>query len=210
MECVGGKTMRKTTIIILVTSVACGMTWMILVLEQTRDVLTHPQSAAAEPTNVGADNLRSVDELLRQREDPGHLIRLPRSELSGPGVANKEALLLSDLQTVRSQVEIYRILHMEQYPGVGSDGSFDPQLFARQLTHRTNANGQVAPANADRESYPLGPHLAEFPTNPFVNGPAASKVSAGRWEVPGDGSTGWYFNTETGRLSPNDPGHKDL
>ena len=57
--------------------------------------------------------------------------------------------------------------------------------------------------------YPYGPYLKKFPSNPFVRGPAASKVSGGEGPVPGDGKTGWYFNTSTNEISPNDPDHKE-
>jgi hypothetical protein len=54
-------------------------------------------------------------------------------------------------------------------------------------------------------TYGLGPYLKQFPANPFVSGPAASAIEFGAQDpAPGDGTTGWYLNTQTGKFSCND------
>jgi len=116
----------------------------------------------------------------------------------------RESALLSDLQTVRSQLELYKIQHLDKYPGTDpSSGSFDGELFKSQLTKCTNGAGEVG---SDPSKYPFGPYLLKLPSNPFAAKNAES-AAGGKDEV-GDGSTGWYFNTITGKFSPNDPGHK--
>jgi len=119
----------------------------------------------------------------------------------------RESALASDLQTARSQLELYKVQHLELYPGKdASSGSFDAALFKEQLTSRSNAKGEVG---TDAATYPFGPYLQKFPTNPFAS--ANGDVTAGGEGDPeGDGDPGWYFNTDTGKLSPNDSKHTTM
>jgi general secretion pathway protein G len=67
----------------------------------------------------------------------------------------RTSALSSDLQTVRSQLELYKVQHLEAYPGM-TTGSFVATEFVNQLTSRTNQAGAVG---TDPNSYPLGPYL---------------------------------------------------
>jgi hypothetical protein len=54
----------------------------------------------------------------------------------------------------------------------------------------------------------FGPYLQKFPTNPYTN---TNTVKFGdNGEGLGSGTEGWFFDTATGKFSPNDPAHKDL
>ena len=54
-------------------------------------------------------------------------------------------------------------------------------------------------------TYTLGPYFRQVPANPFVEGSAASTIEFGSQDpAPGDGTTGWYMNTQTGKFSCND------
>jgi general secretion pathway protein G len=108
--------------------------------------------------------------------------------------ARKNALL-SDLQTARSQLELYKVQHLENYPD-----SNDANKFVNQMISRTNSAGEIG---TDPASYPYGPYLQKFPSNPFVTS-NANQVKLGTASCSGDGSTGWYFETDTGKFSPND------
>ena len=114
----------------------------------------------------------------------------------------RESALSSDLQTVRSQLELYKVQHLENYPTAAT--------FVSQLTSRTNQAGTVMPADGAAADYPYGPYLQKFPTNPFIAGDTADDVSTGAAAVPGNGSTGWYFDTSSGTFSANDADHDDL
>jgi len=118
----------------------------------------------------------------------------------------RESALASDLQTVRSQLELYKVQHLENYPGTDpDDGSFDAALFKSQLTSRTNQSGTVG---TDASSYPYGPYLQTFPTNPFAS--ANGNAVEGAASQTADGDPGWFFNTGTGKFSPNDSSHSSL
>jgi len=111
----------------------------------------------------------------------------------------RQSALESDLQTVRSQLELYKVQHLEEYPTATAAD------FITQLSSRTNSAGTVMPAGGDTTLYPFGPYLQKFPSNPFVSsGTTTNTVTFGTAEpAPGDGLSGWYFNTDTGKFSAN-------
>jgi len=104
----------------------------------------------------------------------------------------RESALRSDLQTVRSQLELYKVQHLDTYPAAAT--------FVTQLTTKTDSAGAAGGT--------LGPYLQSFPTNPF-NGLSTVEVEAGT-DGLGDGSHGWHFDTSLGRLAPDDADHSSL
>ena len=99
----------------------------------------------------------------------------------------KISALSSDLQTVRSQVQLYRLQH-------GGDW---PDNLVTQMTTQTDVTGA---AGTD-----FGPYLTTFPTNPFTD--SADVDLDG---TKGDGSHAWYFNTTTGEFAPDDAAHSSM
>jgi len=115
----------------------------------------------------------------------------------------RESALASDLQTLRSQVELYKIQHLDCLPGLQADGSVAAADFVADLTGQTN---QAGAAGTD-----FGPYLQSFPSNPFVSGATSDDVTVGAGAPAGDGATGWHLNTTTGKVSPNDDqGHHTM
>jgi len=115
----------------------------------------------------------------------------------------RESALKSDLQTIRSQVELYKIQHLDCLPGLQADGSIDDDDFVDDMTGQTDQDGTAGTA--------FGPYLQSFPTNPFVSGAAASTIVSGAGDPDADGASGWWLNTTTGKVSPNDDeGYDDL
>ena len=91
----------------------------------------------------------------------------------------RESAIRSDLQTVRSQLELYKVQHTGSYPAA--------------LTFVTDMTTKIGD---------YGPYLQTFPTNPYSD-LADVTVEAGNTGL-GDGSTGWHFDSTTGRFSAND------
>ena len=120
----------------------------------------------------------------------------------------RESALASDLQTVRSQLELYKVQHLERYPDVDASGVADtPANFVLRMTGKTDSAGAIDTSGA------FGPYMHKFPSNPFVSGAATNTVTFGIVACPGDGLSGWYFRTDTGTFSPNDSvnvEHKDM
>ena len=115
----------------------------------------------------------------------------------------RESALASDLQTIRSQVELYKIQHLDRLPGDdNADGVIVEAEFVTDLTGQTAQSGG---AGTD-----FGPYLQSFPTNPFVSGAAASQITGAAGACPADNATGWYLNETTGKVSPGDADHSSL
>jgi len=113
----------------------------------------------------------------------------------------KTSSLCTDLQTVRSQIELYKIQHNDDLPGDGSAS------FEASLTGMTNQAG-TAQTTAGTGVY--GPYLQKIPSNPFVSGADANDVTVGTAVAP-TGADGWYFNSTTGAFRANDSAaHWDL
>ena len=123
-----------------------------------------------------------------------------------PSSDARESALGFDLQAVRAQIAFYKIQHLESAPGFRG-GDFDASLFVDQLLSRTDGTGATG---VNPSVYPLGPYMCKLPTNPFLSGLAADRVSAGPGPPPGDGKTGWHVNTTTGRFSADDKDHTGL
>jgi type II secretory pathway pseudopilin PulG len=105
----------------------------------------------------------------------------------------KLSVLKYNLQTLRSQLEIYRVQHLGVYPPAAASADFKGQLA--QKTDRTTA---LDPANGE-----CGPYV-EIPINPF-NQSASVAILQGDSEPTGPtGSTdGWQYNPQHGWFYPN-------
>jgi general secretion pathway protein G len=116
----------------------------------------------------------------------------------------RESSLASDLQTARSQLELYKVQHLDHYPSevytAGTGWGADTANFVTRLTGTTDMYGATTGSD-------FGPYLQKFPENPFN---ASSAVRFGDGADIGTGTEGWYFNTTTGKFSPNDPAHTGL
>ncbi len=99
----------------------------------------------------------------------------------------KVSALSSDLQTVRSQLQLYKLQHGGSYPSTP----------VTQLTTATKEDGTAGGT--------FGPYLTTFPSNPFTS---SSDVDVDG--TKGDGSHAWYFNSTTGEFTPDDAAHSSM
>lgn len=106
----------------------------------------------------------------------------------------KMSSLCTDLQTVRSQIELYKVQHNDELPGAGTAS------FEDALTGQTDIDGAVGTD--------YGPYLQKVPTNPF-NNLGDVQVEAGSTGL-GSGDTGWHFNSSTGAFHADTDDHIDL
>jgi general secretion pathway protein G len=97
----------------------------------------------------------------------------------------KLSALTTDLQVVRSQLEMYRIQHKGSYPSSLS-----------LMLSKTDADGKAG------GNY--GPYLPKLPTNPFVGSDTVDTSSKG------GGNAGWYYNASTGEFCPDDDDHSGM
>lgn len=102
----------------------------------------------------------------------------------------KTSSLMSNLQTARSQIELYKIQHNDALPTTGG------LAFEVAMTGKTNIDGEAWTIGTA-----YGPYLQQMPKNPFND---LNSVTGGTAAPPGDNSSGWYFNTSTGAFNAND------
>ena len=110
----------------------------------------------------------------------------------------RQSALASDLQTLRSQIELYKVQHLDRTPDLNESGAADTANFTIRLTGRTDQTGKVNTAGA------VGPYLQKMPTNGFVTANGDQVTFGIADPAPGAGN-GWYYNTALKKISANDP-----
>ena len=116
----------------------------------------------------------------------------------------KTSSLCSDLQTVRSQIELYKIQHTDNLPGVAGTGHATDADFSEALTGMTNSSGIVQTTSGDGV---VGPYLQKIPKNAFTGSTGVNSGTADPCDIPIDATGanyGWYFNTNTGAFNACD------
>ena len=103
--------------------------------------------------------------------------------------------LVSQLQTLRSQIELYKLQHLDALPSVLVGGSPDWSQFI----NKTNASGTTGTTTA----YPFGPYLQSAPSN-SLNGQTAVVVvtadQAGGAALTGGTNKGFVINSANGKI----------
>lgn len=97
----------------------------------------------------------------------------------------RKSSMTSQLQTLRSQVELYKLQHRDSYPT--TDGTADVAKWDwTKLTGKTNDDGSTTGTPQ------LGPYLQVAPINPLTNsGTIAAAAGTG---------VGFVFEASTGKL----------
>ncbi len=113
------------------------------------------------------------------------------------------ASLCADLQTMRSQLELYKIQHLDNLPDTNSMAEFSLCMLGKTDKFGNTGTGD------------LGPYMHKIPSNPFVAEADANVIDLTSATNPADGSTGWWMNTTTGEFRANSdsaswPEHKNL
>lgn len=103
--------------------------------------------------------------------------------LAASNMRAKQWSFKSDLQTIRSQLELYKIQHSGQLPPTESFEQFEAVLTMKCCDN-------------------MGPYLKCIPVNPF-NGDKKVRFESGQ-STAGSGQAGWVFNTTTGVFQADD------
>ncbi len=104
--------------------------------------------------------------------------------------------LCSNLQTLRSQIELYKVQHNDTVPTAAN--------FTTRMTFCTDINGNIdgAGSKVRDATYCYGPYLERVPENPFSNlatiGAVANQAAAGA------GANGWDYVEATGEIYAGD------
>jgi len=115
----------------------------------------------------------------------------------------KTSSLCTDLQSVRSQIELYKIQHNDNLPGVSFGTHTGAAGFEAAMTGQTDLYGAVGTD--------FGPYLQKLPSNQFVDVTISDDIDieAGTAAL-GGGNCGWHFDTSTGQFHADDEAHVGL
>jgi type II secretory pathway pseudopilin PulG len=120
-------------------------------------------------------------------------------QFTSAGEDAKESALVQDLQTFRSQIELYKFQHNGKYPATGSTTATD---FENALVKSSDADGTVGEVGTK----PYGPYfIGNLPPNPY-NGLRTVKIVDADTLPAADDSTGWLYSSRTGRIKANSTG----
>lgn len=113
----------------------------------------------------------------------------------------KSSSLVSQLQTIRSQLELYQVQHNGNYPTLA-------QLNADWgvMTSETDITGTIGVGNA----FPFGPYLQQPPANAFVT--TVGGVNIDLTDISGGdafAATGWGYDEDTGTIKAMVPATVD-
>ncbi len=116
----------------------------------------------------------------------------------------KESRLCTDLQTMRSQIELYKAQHNDRLPGVETAasviGSVGAAMFQECMTSYTDVDGDVA-AGPGANIY--GPYIQKIPTNSFNDDDTVTFNAATPPATAGN-DNGWNFDPATGKFQADD------
>jgi len=129
----------------------------------------------------------------------------------------KQASLVSTVQTLRSQIAMFRLQHNDFLPGVvpvtGAGATFSQSTFWDQLTSYSDVTGVV---NATKTPpYDKGPYMQSIPRNPLcpdrtletdvevtVDGAPATNVVGFIYDFGGGAGSGRIWGTTTDGKTP--------
>lgn len=116
----------------------------------------------------------------------GILAAIVIPQFTSASETSRESALQQDLFRLRQQIELYKHHHNGEPPTLAN--------FIDQMTLASDTDGDTAARGT--AGYPHGPYLPAMPANPFTD-----TVPLGDGAV---GSSAWYYNEDTGEISPND------
>jgi general secretion pathway protein G len=105
--------------------------------------------------------------------------------------------LASNLQSIRSQIELYKVQHNDTAPAL--------LTFTEKMTETSTIAG-VASGSKERDAAAgeiYGPYLERVPQNPFNN---FGDLKAAADPPVADDLTGWLYNETTGEIFANTTG----
>jgi len=111
----------------------------------------------------------------------------------------KASSLVSQLQTIRSQLELYQVQHNGNYPDLGANWN--------QFTQTTDVDGGTSGTD-------FGPYMQQAPSNPFISAAGDANIAVnqagtvepgGTAAAPGYTADGWAYSVDTGELKANIP-----
>lgn len=135
----------------------------------------------------------------------GILAALVLPTFQGNVATAKESASKSNLMTIRTQIELYKLQHNGYPPGYVNGVGTDIATLVLQFTGTTTVTGIVSPITIPSDPFLYGPYLKKIPPNPFNNLSSIAYVAeATAFSAVVDGtSSGWLYKKETGEIVMN-------
>lgn len=114
----------------------------------------------------------------------GILAAIVIPQFTNASTAAKASSVLSQLQTLRSQVELYKNQHNNEYPT--SDGTASGTWDWTLLTSKTTITGSKTGSSSELI---YGPYMQQAPKNPFTTNATGTGSTAAA-----DGSVAWVID----------------
>jgi prepilin-type N-terminal cleavage/methylation domain-containing protein len=120
-------------------------------------------------------------------------------------VTAKESAAKSDLMTIRSQIELYKLQHNAVPPGYVDGVGAPVAMVELQLVGTSMVGGAASPNTVPFAPFLYGPYLKKIPKNPFNNLSTIAYVAeATAFSSAVNGtSSGWLYKKETGEFVIN-------
>ena len=99
----------------------------------------------------------------------------------------RKSSVQSNLQMIRSQVELFKIQHNETQPGDVS-GATHATTFIAALTGKTDSTGAVVSGGA------YGPYVQKFPANAYNDAKTVTEVDTADADPTVSTTVGWEWN----------------
>jgi general secretion pathway protein G len=117
----------------------------------------------------------------------------------------RETAAKDSLQTMRTQIELYKWQHGGTMPGYANGNPVGEAMLALQFTATTTVDGAVSPSTVPADPFLYGPYVLKLPKNSFNNLSNIAYVAAATAFADAvDGtSSGWLYKKETGELRIN-------
>jgi len=100
----------------------------------------------------------------------GILAAIVIPQFTSASEAAKGSSVVTQLQTIRAQLELYQIQHNGNYPTLA-------QMFTNLITE-TEVDGTAGNASGNE----FGPYVQQAPNNPFTLGSSCAADNSGDWE----------------------------
>jgi len=136
----------------------------------------------------------------------GILAALVLPSFQGNVVQAKESAAKSNLATIRTQIELYRMQHNGYPPGyVGGLGTDQVSTIEWQLIKTSRSDGLPSPSTVPSSPFLYGPYLKRIPPNPFNGLSNLILLDDGAlFSANADNtSSGWLYRKDTGEIALN-------
>jgi general secretion pathway protein G len=117
----------------------------------------------------------------------------------------RESAAKSDLMTIRSQIELYKLQHNSIPPGYVNGAAASVNVLALQFVGTSAVNGAASSGTVPSAPFLYGPYVKKIPKNPFNNLSTITYVDqATAFSAAVNGtSSGWLYKKETGEFVIN-------